>query len=138
MKLISNSDIVVSSSGKLLIPFELFKTQTTLPYLTIFMGLRNTNTLNPLFFLKQEYTIDIFFAQTWYDRRLKFNSTIKVLRLNSNMVGKIWIPDTFFRNSKKADAHWITTPNRMLRIWNDGRVLYTLRYFVGQSGICWK
>lgn len=44
------------------------------------------------------------------------------------MVGKIWIPDTFFRNSKKADAHWITTPNRMLRIWNDGRVLYTLRY----------
>lgn len=77
---------------------------------------------------QQEYTIDIFFAQTWYDRRLKFNSTIKVLRLNSNMVGKIWIPDTFFRNSKKADAHWITTPNRMLRIWNDGRVLYTLRY----------
>uniref|UniRef100_A0A8D0GWJ5 Gamma-aminobutyric acid receptor subunit gamma-2 n=1 Tax=Sphenodon punctatus TaxID=8508 RepID=A0A8D0GWJ5_SPHPU len=76
---------------------------------------------------KEEYTIDIFFAQTWYDRRLKFNSTIKVLRLNSNMVGKIWIPDTFFRNSKKADAHWITTPNRMLRIWNDGRVLYTLR-----------
>ncbi|ETE65226.1 Gamma-aminobutyric acid receptor subunit gamma-2, partial [Ophiophagus hannah] len=74
-----------------------------------------------------EYTIDIFFAQTWYDRRLRFNSTIKVLRLNSNMVGKIWIPDTFFRNSKKADAHWITTPNRMLRIWNDGRVLYTLR-----------
>lgn len=75
----------------------------------------------------QEYTIDIFFAQTWYDRRLRFNSTMKVLRLNSNMVGKIWIPDTFFRNSKKADAHWITTPNRMLRIWNDGRILYTLR-----------
>ncbi|KAF3841095.1 hypothetical protein F7725_006957 [Dissostichus mawsoni] len=69
--------------------------------------------------LHQEYTIDIFFAQTWYDRRLKFNSSMKVLRLNSNMVGKIWIPDTFFRNSKKADAHWITTPNRMLRIWND-------------------
>lgn len=84
------------------------------------------------FFFK-EYTIDIFFAQTWYDRRLKFNSTIKVLRLNSNMVGKIWIPDTFFRNSKKADAHWITTPNRMLRIWNDGRVLYTLRYSFGKG-----
>lgn len=79
------------------------------------------------FICLQEYTIDIFFAQTWYDRRLKFNSTMKVLRLNSNMVGKIWIPDTFFRNSKKADAHWITTPNRMLRIWNDGRILYTLR-----------
>ncbi|TEA42172.1 hypothetical protein DBR06_SOUSAS6810087, partial [Sousa chinensis] len=75
----------------------------------------------------REYTIDIIFAQTWFDSRLKFNSTMKVLMLNSNMVGKIWIPDTFFRNSRKSDAHWITTPNRLLRIWNDGRVLYTLR-----------
>uniref|UniRef100_A0A4W5PFI9 Gamma-aminobutyric acid receptor subunit gamma-3 n=1 Tax=Hucho hucho TaxID=62062 RepID=A0A4W5PFI9_9TELE len=77
--------------------------------------------------LFQEYTIDIFFAQTWYDSRLKFNSSMKVLMLNSNMVGKIWIPDTFFRNSRKSDAHWITTPNRLLRLWNNGRVMYTLR-----------
>ncbi|KAI5606848.1 gamma-aminobutyric acid receptor subunit gamma-1 isoform X2 [Silurus asotus] len=74
-----------------------------------------------------EYTIDIFFAQTWYDSRLKFNSTMKLLMLNSNMVGKIWIPDTFFRNSRKSDAHWITTPNRLLRLWSNGRVMYTLR-----------
>ncbi|XP_066501902.1 gamma-aminobutyric acid receptor subunit gamma-2 isoform X3 [Hoplias malabaricus] len=85
------------------------------------------NSIGPVNAINMEYTIDIFFAQTWYDSRLRFNSTMKVLRLNSNMVGKIWIPDTFFRNSKKADAHWITTPNRMLRIWNDGRILYTLR-----------
>ncbi|XP_053130436.1 gamma-aminobutyric acid receptor subunit gamma-4 isoform X4 [Hemicordylus capensis] len=74
-----------------------------------------------------EYTIDIFFAQTWYDRRLRFNSTLKALTLNTNMVSRIWIPDTFFRNSKRADSHWITTPNQLLRIWNDGKVLYTLR-----------
>uniref|UniRef100_A0A673LE15 Gamma-aminobutyric acid receptor subunit gamma-3 n=1 Tax=Sinocyclocheilus rhinocerous TaxID=307959 RepID=A0A673LE15_9TELE len=74
-----------------------------------------------------EYTIDIFFAQTWYDSRLKFNSSMKLLMLNSNMVGKIWIPDTFFRNSRKSDAHWITTPNRLLRLWSNGRVMYTLR-----------
>ncbi|KAK4810054.1 hypothetical protein QYF61_005117 [Mycteria americana] len=43
------------------------------------------------------------------------------------MVSRIWIPDTFFRNSKRADSHWITTPNQLLRIWNDGKVLYTLR-----------
>lgn len=78
--------------------------------------------------LSQEYTIDIFFAQTWYDRRLRFNSTLKALTLNTNMVSRIWIPDTFFRNSKRADSHWITTPNQLLRIWNDGKVLYTLRY----------
>ncbi|KFV67125.1 Gamma-aminobutyric acid receptor subunit gamma-3, partial [Dryobates pubescens] len=75
----------------------------------------------------QEYQIDIFFAQTWTDSRLRFNSTMKILTLNSNMVGLIWIPDTIFRNSKTAEAHWITTPNQLLRIWNDGKILYTLR-----------
>ncbi|TSK42177.1 Gamma-aminobutyric acid receptor subunit gamma-1 [Bagarius yarrelli] len=50
---------------------------------------------------------------------------MKLLMLNSNMVGKIWIPDTFFRNSRKSDAHWITTPNRLLRLWSNGRVMYT-------------
>lgn len=76
----------------------------------------------------QEYQIDIFFAQTWTDSRLRFNSTMKILTLNSNMVGLIWIPDTIFRNSKTAEAHWITTPNQLLRIWNDGKILYTLRW----------
>lgn len=46
---------------------------------------------------------------------------------SSNMVGLIWLPDTIFRNSKNADSHWITTPNQLLRIWNNGKVLYTLR-----------
>ncbi|KAG5845312.1 hypothetical protein ANANG_G00137470 [Anguilla anguilla] len=85
------------------------------------------NSIGPVDPINMEYTIDIFFAQTWYDSRLKFNSSMKVLMLNSNMVGKIWIPDTFFRNSRKSDAHWITTPNRLLRLWSNGRVMYTLR-----------
>ncbi|MBN3321742.1 GBRG1 protein, partial [Atractosteus spatula] len=85
------------------------------------------NSIGPVDPINMEYTIDIFFAQTWYDSRLKFNSSMKLLMLNSNMVGKIWIPDTFFRNSRKSDAHWITTPNRLLRLWNNGRVMYTLR-----------
>ncbi|XP_034073068.1 gamma-aminobutyric acid receptor subunit gamma-3 isoform X2 [Gymnodraco acuticeps] len=74
-----------------------------------------------------EYQIDIIFAQTWTDSRLSYNSTMKKLTLNSNMVGMIWLPDTIFRNSKTADSHWITMPNQLLRIWNDGKILYTLR-----------
>ncbi|PWA14372.1 hypothetical protein CCH79_00011117 [Gambusia affinis] len=74
-----------------------------------------------------EYQIDIIFAQTWIDSRLRYNSTMKILTLNSNMVGLIWVPDTIFRNSKTADSHWITMPNQLLRIWNDGKILYTLR-----------
>ncbi|KAK3574681.1 hypothetical protein QTP86_012465 [Hemibagrus guttatus] len=81
----------------------------------------------------QEYQIDIIFAQTWTDSRLRYNSTMKILTLNSNMVGLIWLPDTIFRNSKNADSHWITTPNQLLRIWNDGKILYTLRSVLAEN-----
>uniref|UniRef100_A0A3B3YAG3 Uncharacterized protein n=1 Tax=Poecilia mexicana TaxID=48701 RepID=A0A3B3YAG3_9TELE len=84
----------------------------------------NLNSLNPII----EYQIDIIFAQTWVDTRLRYNSSsMRILTLNSNMVGLIWLPDTIFRNSKNADSHWITTPNQLLRIWNNGKILYTLR-----------
>lgn len=54
-------------------------------------------------------------------------SPLSVSCSTSNMVGLIWLPDTIFRNSKNADSHWITTPNQLLRIWNNGKILYTLR-----------
>ncbi|XP_077572297.1 gamma-aminobutyric acid receptor subunit gamma-3 [Stigmatopora nigra] len=85
------------------------------------------NSIGPVSSIDMEYQIDIIFAQTWTDSRLRYNSTMKILTLNSNMVGLIWLPDTIFRNSKNADAHWITMPNQLLRIWNDGKILYTLR-----------
>nr|XP_020465541.1 gamma-aminobutyric acid receptor subunit gamma-3 isoform X2 [Monopterus albus] len=85
------------------------------------------NSIGPVSSINMEYQIDIMFAQTWTDSRLRYNSTMKILTLNSNMVGLIWLPDTIFRNSKTADSHWITMPNQLLRIWNDGKILYTLR-----------
>uniref|UniRef100_A0A674D3B6 Gamma-aminobutyric acid type A receptor subunit gamma3 n=1 Tax=Salmo trutta TaxID=8032 RepID=A0A674D3B6_SALTR len=85
------------------------------------------NSIGPVSSIDMEYEIDIIFAQTWIDSRLQYNSSMKILTLNSNMVGMIWVPDTIFRNSKNADSHWITMPNQLLRIWNDGKILYTLR-----------
>uniref|UniRef100_A0A3Q3L6A5 Gamma-aminobutyric acid type A receptor subunit gamma3 n=1 Tax=Labrus bergylta TaxID=56723 RepID=A0A3Q3L6A5_9LABR len=86
------------------------------------------NSIGPVSSMDMEYQIDIIFAQTWVDTRLRYNSsTMKTLTLNSNMVGLIWLPDTIFRNSKNADSHWITTPNQLLRIKTNGKILYTLR-----------
>ncbi|XP_074492860.1 gamma-aminobutyric acid receptor subunit gamma-3 isoform X2 [Sebastes fasciatus] len=85
------------------------------------------NSIGPVSSINMEYQIDIIFAQTWTDSRLRYNSTMKKLTLNSNMAGLIWLPDTIFRNSKSADSHWITVPNQLLRIWNNGKILYTLR-----------
>lgn len=51
-----------------------------------------------------------------------------VLRLNNLMASKIWTPDTFFHNGKKSVAHNMTMPNKLLRITEDGTLLYTMRW----------
>ncbi|XP_078457394.1 gamma-aminobutyric acid receptor subunit alpha-1-like isoform X4 [Lampetra planeri] len=74
-----------------------------------------------------EYTVDVFFRQSWRDLRLKFNGPMRILPVNNMMVSHLWTPDTFFYNSKKSVAHNITTPNKLLRICDDGSLLYTMR-----------
>lgn len=80
--------------------------------------------LSPLW---QEYTIDVFFRQSWRDERLKFDGPMKILPLNNLLASKIWTPDTFFHNGKKSVAHNMTTPNKLLRLVDNGTLLYTMR-----------
>ncbi|XP_068596680.1 gamma-aminobutyric acid receptor subunit alpha-2 [Brachionichthys hirsutus] len=77
-----------------------------------------------------EYTIDVFFRQSWKDERLKFHGPMNILPLNNLMASKIWTPDTFFHNGKKSVAHNMTMPNKLLRIKDDGTLLYTMRLTV--------
>uniref|UniRef100_A0A8C3BJX3 Gamma-aminobutyric acid type A receptor subunit alpha6 n=1 Tax=Cairina moschata TaxID=8855 RepID=A0A8C3BJX3_CAIMO len=81
----------------------------------------------PVSDVEMEYTMDVFFRQTWTDERLKFGGPTEILRLNNLMVSKIWTPDTFFRNGKKSIAHNMTTPNKLFRIMQNGTILYTMR-----------
>ncbi|XP_061431708.1 gamma-aminobutyric acid receptor subunit alpha-5-like isoform X3 [Lethenteron reissneri] len=79
---------------------------------------------------EMEYTIDMFFRQSWKDERLKYEGAMQTLPLNNMMASKIWTPDTFFHNGKKSVAHNMTTPNKLLRIAMDGTLLYTMRLTV--------
>ncbi|XP_060747002.1 gamma-aminobutyric acid receptor subunit alpha-6 [Tachysurus vachellii] len=81
----------------------------------------------PVSDVEMEYTMDVFFRQTWIDERLRFEGPIEILRLNNLMVSKIWTPDTFFRNGKRSIAHNMTTPNKLFRIMQNGTILYTMR-----------
>ncbi|XP_071614642.1 gamma-aminobutyric acid receptor subunit alpha-6 isoform X3 [Heliangelus exortis] len=81
----------------------------------------------PVSDVEMEYTMDVFFRQTWTDERLKFSGPTEILSLNNLMVSKIWTPDTFFRNGKKSIAHNMTTPNKLFRIMQNGTILYTMR-----------
>uniref|UniRef100_A0A4W5M0M1 Gamma-aminobutyric acid type A receptor subunit alpha4 n=1 Tax=Hucho hucho TaxID=62062 RepID=A0A4W5M0M1_9TELE len=81
----------------------------------------------PVSDVEMEYTMDVFFRQTWMDRRLRYEGPIEILRLNNMMVSNVWTPDTFFRNGKKSVAHNMTAPNRLFRIMKNGTILYTMR-----------
>ncbi|UYV65366.1 GABRA4 [Cordylochernes scorpioides] len=77
--------------------------------------------------LEKEYAMDCYFRQKWQDQRLRFEGRIKSLSLNIKMLEKIWKPDTFFHNGKGSYLHTITRPNKLLRIQQDGSVLYSMR-----------
>ncbi|XP_069850142.1 gamma-aminobutyric acid receptor subunit alpha-6 isoform X1 [Dipodomys merriami] len=81
----------------------------------------------PVSDVEMEYTMDVFFRQTWTDERLRFRGPAEILSLNNLMVSKIWTPDTFFRNGKKSIAHNMTTPNKLFRLMQNGTILYTMR-----------
>ncbi|MBN3299056.1 GBRA4 protein, partial [Amia calva] len=81
----------------------------------------------PVSDVEMEYTMDVFFRQTWVDKRLKYDGPIEILRLNNLMVTKVWTPDTFFRNGKKSVSHNMTAPNKLFRIMKNGTILYTMR-----------
>ncbi|KAH0520239.1 Gamma-aminobutyric acid receptor subunit alpha-4 [Microtus ochrogaster] len=81
----------------------------------------------PVSDVEMEYTMDVFFRQTWIDKRLKYDGPIEILRMNNMMVTKVWTPDTFFRNGKKSVSHNMTAPNKLFRIMRNGTILYTMR-----------
>lgn len=83
-----------------------------------------------LIFIK-EYIVDCYFRQEWYDPRLMYSNSswkhVEDITLHYDLVNKVWTPDAFFRNSKDAKGHSITVPNKLIRIFPEGRVLFSQR-----------
>ena len=78
--------------------------------------------------VKMEFSVQITFRQQWNDNRLAFNNMggkIKYLTMTDR--GKVWMPDTFFRNEKSGKFHNIIQPNLYVRVFPDGDVLYSIR-----------
>jgi len=75
----------------------------------------------------QDYQVNIYFRQSWRDPRLRYeapNSKLAEIRLGPKRQNEIWIPDTFFRNEKRAQFHEVTVGNRLMRVKENGHVWY--------------
>ncbi|XP_037573217.1 glutamate-gated chloride channel-like isoform X2 [Dermacentor silvarum] len=75
-----------------------------------------------------EFSVQLTFRQMWKDERLKFNDLggqlAYVIVENPD---KLWLPDPFFSNEISGSFHNIIKPNVLVRIYHDGRVLYSVR-----------
>ena len=67
--------------------------------------------------------------QTWVDPRLAFGDHLNVHRvtLDTTVFDRIWTPDIYFPNEKKANHHSITVPNRLIRVYKNGTVYFSAR-----------
>lgn len=83
--------------------------------------------MGPISEVDMTYSMDCYFRQSWVDRRLAFQGNKETLALSITMLQRIWKPDTYFYNGKQSYLHTITTPNKFVRLYQDGRVLYSSR-----------
>uniref|UniRef100_G3RJ63 Gamma-aminobutyric acid receptor subunit theta n=1 Tax=Gorilla gorilla gorilla TaxID=9595 RepID=G3RJ63_GORGO len=77
--------------------------------------------------MNMDYTITMFFHQTWKDSRLAYYETTLNLTLDYRMHEKLWVPDCYFLNSKDAFVHDVTVENRVFQLHPDGTVRYGIR-----------
>lgn len=76
--------------------------------------------------------MNIFLRQQWNDPRLAYAEyPDDSLDLDPSMLDSIWKPDLFFANEKGAHFHEVTTDNKLLRIFKNGNVLYSIRWVWG-------
>ncbi|XP_045327597.1 glycine receptor subunit alpha-4 isoform X2 [Leopardus geoffroyi] len=75
-----------------------------------------------------DYRVNVFLRQQWNDPRLAYGEyPDDSLDLDPSMLDSIWKPDLFFANEKGASFHEVTTDNKLLRIFKNGNVLYSIR-----------
>ncbi|NXG18248.1 GLRA4 protein, partial [Grallaria varia] len=75
-----------------------------------------------------DYRVNVFLRQQWNDPRLAYREyPDDSLDLDPSMLDSIWKPDLFFANEKGANFHDVTTDNKLLRIFKNGNVLYSIR-----------
>ncbi|KAL4230981.1 Glycine receptor subunit alpha-3 [Mactra antiquata] len=76
-----------------------------------------------------DFSTSMYLRQSWYDSRLMYTPIegMRSLELDSNSMLKVWIPDLHIPSEKKATVHSVTVPNKLMHVYPDGRIQYSLR-----------
>ncbi|XP_023315484.1 gamma-aminobutyric acid receptor subunit beta isoform X4 [Trichogramma pretiosum] len=82
-----------------------------------------------------DFTLDFYFRQFWTDPRLSFKKRpgVEILKVGSEFIKNIWVPDTFFVNEKQSYFHVATTSNEFIRIHHSGSITRSIRLTITAS-----
>lgn len=72
----------------------------------------------------------MYFRQYWKDPRLVFPGLNQSVTFSGEIPDILWEPDTYFENGIRGRLHHLTTLNKYLRLYPDGRVLVSTRSVV--------
>ncbi|XP_041357665.1 glycine receptor subunit alpha-2-like [Gigantopelta aegis] len=74
-----------------------------------------------------DYTVSLLLHMVWNQPGLKYLYDVPYFEVDPKNMEKIWIPDLYFPNEKKAAFHNVMMPNKMMRIYPDGSLSYYAR-----------
>ena len=75
----------------------------------------------------------------WNDKRLRFaelGRSSTMLTIHPEHLHRIWKPDVFFSNEKRAEFHSITTENKLLRIDHEGSQSESVLWHFSYELVC--
>ncbi|CAG2211204.1 unnamed protein product [Mytilus edulis] len=75
------------------------------------------------------FSISMFLRQEWVDRRLQFDTkeNLSNISLDNEITKEIWVPDLAFTSDTHTYFHELTRPNRLMIIYPNGKVVYSIR-----------
>lgn len=93
---------------------------------TINLSIISIDSINEI---SMDFSLNLFLYQQWVDPRLNYTkySDFPNLELDQKMIENVWVPDTYFPNEKQATFHTVTVNNKLLHIYQNGTVFYSIR-----------
>jgi hypothetical protein len=84
-----------------------------------------------------EYSVQLTMREEWYDDRLAYKTNPRLANyFNSEDfppsltiidTSRVWSPDLFILNEKESRLHKLLKPNEYIRIFQNGKVLFSIR-----------
>ncbi|XP_078326168.1 glycine receptor subunit alpha-2-like isoform X2 [Crassostrea virginica] len=76
-----------------------------------------------------DFKMSFFLRQRWYDYRLAYAGRFNFskVELDTRVMNSVWIPDLYVKNEKKSEIHAVTVPNKLMHLYPDGQVVYSMR-----------